>query len=616
MESLDIIHELIMKNSSDAIIAFDMNRRYTIWNKKMAEISGMPAQKVLGQVAEEIFPFLIDNGEIDCFNGALNGETVTTAMQTFSIPESGKKGYFSAKYMPIRNAEGKIIGGLGILREITDQIRRQQLEKMHSSSLERFDTIFQNAPMGIQIYNQQGKCIYVNSVWEKVFESVISELDDYNVFQDQQLEQFGVLAKMRAVLQGESFHLPPVFFDPKLSGKKGGAKWIESFGFPIKNEKDEPEICLLTIDATAMMATLKTKEESELRFKGLADALPVMVWVTDLRGEVEYINDRWFDYTGQPKEFSRQVWMDAVHPDDLQDIIKKQIEALETNGQFTIEYRIKGKDGKYRWYLAKTLCIKDSSGKPFKRFGAAAEIEEHKRAIESQKESIRARDEFLSIASHELKTPLTSLGLQNHIRFSFLNDGEPLPHELLQSWFEKEAKQLAKLNRLIDDMLDISRIKTGRLALQKENVNIPRLVEDVVERYRPELTERCGGVFLETIHDFEACIDPFRFEQVMTNLLTNAMKYGNGKPVSVSVKVMGKDFEVLVKDQGLGIALHDQMRIFERFERAIPSHQVSGLGLGLAIAKDIVEAHKGSITVSSRLGAGSEFYVRLPIGLK
>jgi PAS domain S-box-containing protein len=605
--------DFFLKNSSDGFLAFDKYRRYTVWNPTMEKISGLKAEQVVGNVAEIVFPFLVETGEIECFDRCFRGETMLTDIQTYKIPSSGKQGYFSAKYMPIRDASGEIIAGAAIIVEQTERVNRELMEKLHSTTEERVQTIFKYSPMGIQIYNQQGSCIYVNEHWERIFDSVRSELDGYNIFEDHQLAANGILDVIKRAFAGETIHSPPTFYDPKLIGKKGKPSWIESYTFPIRNEKNEVEVVIITIDATNMVESVRNKEESELKFKGIADALPVMVWVTDMEGNVEYINDRWFNYTGQKKEFSRETWITVVHPDDIENVLATQREALKTGGNFRVEYRIRDKDGNYHWFLGLTIMVRDDKGRPFKRFGTATNIEDQKRAVEVQRESVRSRDEFMSIASHELRTPLTSLALQNHIRFVFLRDKEPIGPELLESWFEKDAKQLSKLNRLIDDMLDVTRIKTGRLDLQLEVINIVDIINEVIDRFRPQLIEKCGGVTFKTEPKIEVCCDPFRIEQVITNLLTNGMKYGNNKPIHVSTHVASEMVEIMVHDQGIGIAPEDQERIFGRFERAMGSNQVSGLGLGLAIAKDIVEAHHGTITVVSDISKGSDFIIRLPL---
>lgn len=221
------------------------------------------------------------------------------------------------------------------------------------------------------------------------------------------------------------------------------------------------------------------------------------------------------------------------------------------------------------------------------------------------------------VASHELKTPLTVLILQAQIRRKELLKGntEAFGFEKLESMFEMDIKQLGKLNRLIDNMLDISRIRTGQLTLIKERINLNVLAHEVVDRFREQFKEISEVVSFETSGEVWIEADPYRLEQVIGNLLTNAMKYGERKPLEVKVianeKIKKAYFSI--SDKGMGISIEDQKRIFSRFERAISPDEVSGLGLGLAIAKDIVEAHGGKILLVSEVGVGSTFTVELPL---
>jgi PAS domain S-box-containing protein len=231
-------------------------------------------------------------------------------------------------------------------------------------------------------------------------------------------------------------------------------------------------------------------------------------------------------------------------------------------------------------------------------------------------DSIKARDAFLSIASHELKTPLTSLTLQSQMRKRQLLKGniDAFSDEKLKNMFEADVNQLGRLNHLIDDMLDISRLRMGKLALKKEKINLTTLANEVIEKFRPQLEEISVEISFESNGDIWIDVDPYRLEQVFTNLLSNAMKYGMGKPLLIKVfsNENIKKAYFCISDKGIGINIEDQKRIFSRFERAVSPNDVSGLGLGLFISKDIVEAHGGEILLESEVGVGSTFSVELP----
>lgn len=229
-------------------------------------------------------------------------------------------------------------------------------------------------------------------------------------------------------------------------------------------------------------------------------------------------------------------------------------------------------------------------------------------------EAVQARDEFLSIASHELKTPLTSMKLQAQIRTRRINKGEmDFDFNKLKKMFEDDSRQVERLSRLIDDMLDISRINSGKLLLQYETFDLCELIHDVLERHSSQINDSGSSIDLKNCLNAKGKWDQFRIEQVFTNLLTNALRYGEGKEISVVSRVDDSFAYIIVQDQGIGIAEENQQRIFQRFERAISANDISGLGLGLYIVKKIIDMHNGLITLESEIGKGAKFIVQLPL---
>jgi signal transduction histidine kinase len=231
--------------------------------------------------------------------------------------------------------------------------------------------------------------------------------------------------------------------------------------------------------------------------------------------------------------------------------------------------------------------------------------------------AIAARDEFLSIASHELRTPVTSLSLQIQTLGRSMRGQarEPLSPAGMVHQIEQAEAQVARMSGLIAALFDVSRVTSGQLVLDRGDVDLCQVVRDVVARFRGPCAEE--GSLLEVENGDEPIVgrwDSLRLEQVASNLLANALKYGAGKPIRVSVSSDGKRAILVVKDQGIGIAPESQRRIFQRFERDVSAVSYGGLGLGLFIAKNIVDAHRGAIDVRSALGHGAEFQVTLPLG--
>lgn len=238
-----------------------------------------------------------------------------------------------------------------------------------------------------------------------------------------------------------------------------------------------------------------------------------------------------------------------------------------------------------------------------------------KRTMEELQKAINSRDDFLSIASHELKTPITSLKLLIEMRQRDLSKSKEISNtiDIVNKQLRIEKEQLNRISRLVEDMLDITRIGAEKLSLKKEKTVIRDLIINIIHRY----LEREGPNQVNSIININEKVtgnwDKFRIEQVLCNLLSNSVKYGLGRPIEINAYQEENSIIIEVKDYGIGISIEDQKRIFERFERVLDKSEISGLGLGLYIAQEIVKKHSGSIEVRSELGSGSVFTVKLPL---
>ena len=229
--------------------------------------------------------------------------------------------------------------------------------------------------------------------------------------------------------------------------------------------------------------------------------------------------------------------------------------------------------------------------------------------------AVRMRDDFMSIVSHELKTPLNTLILEVQLRKLQLgrNNLAAFSEDRLRQMVDKDERQIQSLIRLFDDMLDVSRIRTGKLSIRPSRADLGKLAASVVENFAPQMEASGCTLLFQRPEPIIGVWDEFRIEQVLANLLTNAMRYGAGKPVQVSVSATPEGACIEVRDQGIGISQKSLERIFCQFERAEGSESSAGLGLGLFIAEQIVKAHNGRIQVVSEEGKGALFRVLLPL---
>ncbi|GGP25115.1 hybrid sensor histidine kinase/response regulator [Silvimonas amylolytica] len=230
-------------------------------------------------------------------------------------------------------------------------------------------------------------------------------------------------------------------------------------------------------------------------------------------------------------------------------------------------------------------------------------------------QAVRVRDDFMAIASHELKTPLATLKLQNQLRQRHLDrdNKDAFVPDKLRKMIETDSRLVETVIRLIDDMLDVSRIRVGKLTYATSYFDLSELTHEIVERFAEQLTLANQRYTVEIADGITGLWDRYRLDQVISNLITNAIRYGSGKPVEIKLARQGDYVSLSVRDHGIGIAPQDKARIFQVFERATATSESGGLGLGLFIVAQIVEAHNGKIKLDSAPGEGSTFTIQLPI---
>ena len=229
--------------------------------------------------------------------------------------------------------------------------------------------------------------------------------------------------------------------------------------------------------------------------------------------------------------------------------------------------------------------------------------------------AVRMRDDFMSIVSHEVRTPLNGLILETQLRKMHLarDNAAAFTMDKMQAMVERDERQIQSLIRLIEDMLDVSRIRTGKLSIRPGQFDLAQTVAQLLESFSAQISAAQSSVNFTAEQPVVGQWDEFRIEQVISNLLTNALRYGAKKPIDVSVYIESGQAVVDVRDQGIGISEENQQRVFQQFERVSSSHVIAGLGLGLFISEQIVAAHSGTISVQSALGEGALFRVCLPL---
>lgn len=357
-------------------------------------------------------------------------------------------------------------------------------------------------------------------------------------------------------------------------------------------------------------------EESQARLSILADTMPQIVSTYDADEQMEYLNIVGKNYFGvndsNIKSFSI---LDHCHPTEREFLAEEIRKGVIEKRAIEKELRLKNTNGEYNWFLCRFQPHFDEGNNIIRWYTSYTNIQTQKNHSIELEKSIQVRDQFLSIASHELKTPLTALNLQIGMRQRLIDKNivQSIELDYFQKIVNDDKKQLNRIIRLVDDMLDISRIRSGKLSFHYSEQEFNEFISEVLARFSQEFSERNCELIFHQIPKTICYWDFNRIEQVLINILSNALKYGGNKDVVVKLEKASDTIKIHVEDEGDGISLKDQKKIFELFERANRDRSISGLGLGLYISNQIVQSHQGTIEVSSRPLKGSVFTVSLPI---
>ena len=315
-----------------------------------------------------------------------------------------------------------------------------------------------------------------------------------------------------------------------------------------------------------------------------------------------------------PEDFrgERSLLQNKVHKEDRIKMVKEIDESIENDSIYDVEYRIHPKPGETRWIKSRGRCTFYPGSKTPSRFsGIVYDITEKKLKQEALDRAIKARDNFFMIASHELRTPLTCLELQLQVMEYDLK--ENFTTDKFENGLKKQREHLSRITRIIDNILDESRISRGEIPMAFEEFDLSEMVCRIVNEFKIAAEASGTSVSVETEQSIIGSWDQFRLEQVLLNLLSNALRYGEKKPIHIQLRKSENRAQLSVKDSGRGIKTEDHNRIFERFERATADSDTNGLGLGLYISKNVIKAHGGEIKLSSEPEKGSTFTIFLPL---
>jgi len=600
----------IIQGSEDAIISKTLDGIITSWNPAAEKLFGYTEKEMIGQTIMKLIPAELSDEEPRIIGRLRKGERVEH-FETKRLTKSGELLDISLTISPIRNSKGIIIGASKIARDIT---AGKRLNEALQESDERLRMAIHSTNVGTWEFQPiTGKLTWSEECCN-IFNVPSDTAIDYQFFSIHVIPEDAafVESEIQKAMDPAGTSKLDMEYRIKRSGD-GVVRWVRSQGRTYFNDQNQPARFIGTI----LDITKEKNEEQALKnslelFQTMADNVPAMIWMSGTDKFNDYFNKTWLEFRGRSSiEESNDGWLDGVHPEDKEKCIEVYKSALENQNGFYTEYRLKRYDGQYRWIADNCVPRLSPTGEFAGYISACIDITEIKN-MEQRK------DDFIKMASHELKTPITSIKGYVQLLLSIYEESNEeklrAAQTTVRSSLTTVSKQVSKLTRLISDLLDMSRIESGKLELNYSEFDPVLLVEETVQDVR-HTTSRHTLV----IHNkFEGTLqaDRDRIAQVMLNLLTNAIKYSPAAN-SIDVFIAGDEnsIAISVADYGIGIAKSEQQRIFERFYRVEGRNELTypGFGIGLFISNEIIQRHNGIICVKSEKDKGTVFTFTLPL---
>ena len=616
--------DMLITSANDMLLKF--------WGKGK-NILGMKLADALPENKNQIFKQLLD----DVFTTSIpyEGDEVKTMLD-----DKGemKTYYYNFIYTPLITDDGETESIMVVGIDVTEQVEsREEIEYVRN----RLHSMVATAPIGMTILKGRNLVVEIANaqmleVWHREKDQVMGK-PIWEIFPELEAREFKAL--MNSVFEtGKPVKIPEV-----LSPHPEKVSYIDLSYYPIFDQNGRAESILVTvIDITELVNNRKSIEQNqydlqaineellasneellssndhlekvrneleltmlevsanENRFSFMLNAIPQQVWTADPDGALAYVNDVVCEDFGFTKaEIVGHGWQEFIHPEDIGTCLEKWKAALSSGQEYMIEFRLRFADGEYYWHLGRAIPLIEEGGVTL-WLGTNTNIQ-----VQKQNEEIK--DEFLSIASHELKTPLTTIKAFNQLMIR-ANKAEGM-----DKYIKKSAEQIYRLEKLITDLLDVTKINAGKMSYNMEIFNFGEMITSSVESMQH--TALNHELILNEYVDINYLGDRCRLEQVIHNFLSNAIKYSpNGKKVIISYFIDQKNIIVSIKDFGIGIAKDKLSKLFDRYYRVDnTAMRFEGLGLGLFISSEILKRHQGNFWIDSTEGEGSTFYFGLPI---
>ena len=612
--------EAVFHSVGEGITVFDRQGNVVFCNEAEARIAGFasPAEMMrdLGYLAG-VFELTDADGRVVPVDRwpatrVLRGEAFADWECHGRRTDTGREWEFSLSGSPVRDAGGRQVLAVVVTRDVTE---RKRAERALRESEEQFRTSFELAAVGkVQIDPATGRFLRVNRKFCELTGYAPGELAGLTprdlTHPDDRDADWELVGRM---LRGE---LPVYSNDKRYVRKDGRPVWVNVAATLVRDADGRPARTIGVVqDLTARRAAEEALRESEERFRTLADSIPQLAWTARPDGHIDWYNRRWYEYTGTtPEQMEGWGWQRVHDPEILPKVLDRWQASIDSGEPFDMVFPLRGKDGAFRPFLTRVLPLRGDDGRILQWFGTNTDVSEIKEMEGRLREADRRKDQFVMMLAHELRNPLAPL--RNGLA---ILQAAPSDRGVVDRARAAMARQVGHLTRIIDDLLDVSRLMRGRIELRRERVDLGRLVRTALDDQQPSLGPAAPSVQTD-LPELPVWVnaDPVRLTQVVDNLVQNAVKF---TPAAGTVTVWvradaGPRQAVLsVRDTGAGIEPGLLPQLFEAFTQADRSldRTKGGLGLGLSLVKGLVDLHGGQVHAASEgPGRGAEFVVRLP----
>jgi len=586
---------------------------YVYANPQAKRIFGVLDHQLFGHTDQEIFPPATADQFRHNDRLAISGGIALQTVEILRQPDGEIHHSLVSKFpMPQADDSPTFVGGIAF--DISDRVRAEA--SLRASDV-RMRTLLALLPAGVYACDAEGRMTFYNRR--------AAELWGYEPTLPEKLPRFGPTCNVYSVdgtplspeytpmaialSEGRSFRDVEMIVE-----RRSGGRFVAAVSIDPIYDVDGKLIGAINVfqDISERKRAENALLASEARFHNMADASPALVWISGTDKQCTWLNRPWLEFTGcTMDQGSGEGWIAGIHPKDRDQFLQTYHRAFDARENFRIEHRLRRHDGEYRWLLNQGVPLIPPDGEFVGYIGSCIDITEEKTKEAELREAHRRKDEFLAILGHELRNPLAGIVTGAQV-LGMLE----LPDQARQMQ-AIIARQSTYMSRIIDDLLDVSRIAQGRLRLRLEPIDLVRLLQETVEDFRQCQSIDPSAVRL-TIPDRAVWIsgDAARLCQALSNLLQNAWKFCDG-PNVIQVIVSAEEglASVVVRDQGIGMTEATLAQVFEPFNQADTSLDRSrgGLGLGLALVKGIVDLHGGSVRGESHgMGHGSTFEIKIP----